>query len=130
MLISGKVLIFLTWFCFLSHVLIFNKQLFVAFTFILCSKWKVNNVNDMYGMFYEASSFNQDLSPWIVDKVTTMELMLYKATSYTHTLCGHAWLESKAASTSAERYTVCCFGTGGKGSRWQEVRAEGSCTPY
>jgi len=35
-----------------------------------------------------------------------------------------------AASTSAERYTVCCFGTGGKGSRWQEVRAEGSCTPY
>ena len=56
----------------------------------------------MYGMFYEASSFNQDLSPWIVDNVTTMELMFYKATSYTHTLCGHAWLESKAASTSAE----------------------------
>jgi surface protein len=54
----------------------------------------------MYGMFYEASSFNQDLSPWIVDKVTTMELMFYKATSYTHTLCGHAWLESTADQTN------------------------------
>ena len=62
----------------------------------------------MRQMFQGATSFNIDLSSWDVTKAGNgnismdMVAMFTGATSYNHTLCGHAWLESKAASTSAE----------------------------
>ena len=34
--------------------------------------WNVGNVNDMHYMFYDADTFNGDLSGWDVSQVTTM----------------------------------------------------------
>ena len=46
-------------------------------------------------MFWEATSFNGDLSQWDVSKVTYMNFMLNGATSFTHQL-GGAWSTSTA----------------------------------
>jgi hypothetical protein len=34
--------------------------------------WNVSSVTNMWGMFYNASAFNQDLSNWCVSKIPTM----------------------------------------------------------
>ena len=60
------------------------------------SKWNVAQVTDTSFMFCQASAFNQDLSNWNVDKVTNMELMFDGAKSFKQTLCGEAWVKSKA----------------------------------
>ena len=33
--------------------------------------WDVSNVNYMHGMFYDASSFNQDISGWCVSNISS-----------------------------------------------------------
>ena len=48
--------------------------------------WDVSNVNDMQGMFSEASSFNQNISTWNTTRVTNMEFMFYYATSFNQNL--------------------------------------------
>ena len=50
--------------------------------------WSVGAVLDMYGMFYEAEAFDQDLSDWRVDKVTNMNYMFYEAEAFDQNL---AW---------------------------------------
>ena len=46
------------------------------------SNWDVGNVTDMSGMFQNASSFNQDISNWDVGNVTFISGMFYGATSF------------------------------------------------
>merc|ERR1712032_999996 len=64
------------------------------------SKWNVHRVTGVQGMFRRASAFNQDLSNCNVDKVTNMELMFDGAKSFKQTLCGEAWVKSKANKRS------------------------------
>ena len=44
--------------------------------------WDVSTVTDMYAMFYTATSFNQDIGNWDVSNVIDMSFMFYKATSF------------------------------------------------
>ena len=37
----------------------------------LIGHWDVSNVTTMYGMFWGAASFNQDLSDWCVNDIST-----------------------------------------------------------
>ena len=46
------------------------------------SNWDVSGVTDMSFMFYSATSFNQDISSWDVSSVTDMEIMFVNATSF------------------------------------------------
>lgn len=43
------------------------------------SGWDVSNVTRMSRMFFSATSFNQDISNWDVSSVTRMEYMFYRA---------------------------------------------------
>ena len=44
--------------------------------------WDVSEVTDMDNMFYQAKSFNDDISKWDVSKMTTMQKMFIKAVSF------------------------------------------------
>ena len=46
------------------------------------NEWDVSSVISMHGMFYYATSFNQDISSWDVSSVTTMESMFRWASSF------------------------------------------------
>ena len=82
------------------------------------SNWDVSRVTDMDSMFLDATSFNQDLSKWDVSRVVNMvrficglcvvalnrvistlpqESMFDEASSFQQTLCGAAWVNSKAS---------------------------------
>ena len=63
------------------------------------SKWDVSSVIDMDGMFWITASFNRDISKWDVSSVTNMGGMFLGATSSKQTLCGAAWVRSKASKT-------------------------------
>ncbi|MCK0162229.1 BspA family leucine-rich repeat surface protein, partial [Allomuricauda sp. F6463D] len=46
------------------------------------SGWDVSNVTVISGMFYGANSFNGDISSWDVGNVTNMDYLFYSATSF------------------------------------------------
>merc|ERR1712032_338731 len=48
-------------------------------------------------MFDGAHSFNQDLSKWDVSRVTDMQQMFTEASAFQQTLCGAAWVNSRAS---------------------------------
>merc|ERR1719174_3602510 len=73
------------WYMF--HGASFNQDL---------SAWDVSAVTQMWGMFFFASAFNQDLSAWDVSSVKNMDKMFELAKSFKQTLCGVAWVHSKA----------------------------------
>jgi surface protein len=80
------------------------------------SKWKVSQVLDMRGMFHLASLFNTDLSKWDVSRVIDMRWMFAYANSFQQTLCGAAWVKSKASKVDMFTHslgsisdTVCVF---------------------
>jgi surface protein len=50
--------------------------------------WNTSSVTDMVGMFYEASSFNQDIGNWNTSKVTRMERMFWAAEAFNQDLSG------------------------------------------
>ncbi len=50
------------------------------------SGWDVGEVQSMGGMFFDATSFNQDISGWIVSEVTNMIGMFNNATSFNQPL--------------------------------------------
>merc|ERR1719174_2063136 len=62
------------------------------------SKWDVSSVTDMNSMFSYSISFNGDVSKWDVSNVTKMDCMFCE-TSFTQTLCGAAWVNSKASKS-------------------------------
>jgi surface protein len=62
------------------------------------SNWKVGKVTNMQGMFLQATSFNSDLRNWDVMRVKDMDYMFYHAESFRHSLCGPAWVLSKASN--------------------------------
>ena len=64
------------------------------------SKWDVSKARNMRQMFYGAESFNVDISKWDVSQVRDMFWMFYGAKSFTRTLCGTAWVKSKAGKTT------------------------------
>ena len=51
----------------------------------------------MSSMFWEATSFNGDISKWDVSGVANMDFMFLDAASFNQKLCGAAWVNSKAA---------------------------------
>ena len=71
-----------------AYTLSFNQDL---------SKWDVSRVTTMVAMFRDAASFNQDLSNWDVSRVINMSGMFEGANSFQQTLCGAAWVKSKAS---------------------------------
>jgi surface protein len=50
------------------------------------STWDTSNVEDMSRMFYRASSFNGDLAAWDVAKVSTMQSMFQEASAFNQDL--------------------------------------------
>ncbi|MFT4261215.1 MAG: BspA family leucine-rich repeat surface protein [Candidatus Woesearchaeota archaeon] len=50
--------------------------------------WNISNVNSTMGMFWEASSFNADISGWDTTGVTNMNLMFLSASSFNQDLSG------------------------------------------
>ena len=48
----------------------------------ISGNWDVSNVTNMYGMFKEAKSFNQDIGNWDVSNVTDMSYMFLDAASF------------------------------------------------
>ena len=81
------------------------------------SKWDVSRVTDMGAMFSVAKSFNQDLSNWDVSRVTDMQGMFVDASSFQQTLCGVAWVNSKASKVDMFAHSLgsiscgtLCFG--------------------
>ena len=60
------------------------------------SKWNVLNVRGMSAMFQGATSFNRDISKWKVSGVGNMNSMFRNAASFKQNLCGVRWVHSKA----------------------------------
>jgi len=46
------------------------------------SIWNVSNITSMSSMFYEATGFNQDLGGWDTSNVTNMSLMFFNANAF------------------------------------------------
>ena len=78
-----------------SRVTDMTKMFYQARSFNMdISNWNVSRVTNMHGMFAYAKSFNQDLSKWDVSRVTNMDVMFAYANSFRQTLCGAAWVNS------------------------------------
>merc|ERR1719476_286025 len=54
----------------------------------------------MTSMFFHAKKFGGDISHWDVSSVTHMDYMFEQAKEFQVTLCGAAWVNSKAFKTS------------------------------
>ena len=50
------------------------------------ANWDTSKVTDMYGMFHEAQAFNQSLNNWDISKVTNMKGMFYGAEAFNQPL--------------------------------------------
>ena len=53
----------------------------------------------MSSMFQDATLFKNDISKWDVPRVAGMNYMFAGARSFKQTLCGAAWVHSKASQT-------------------------------
>ena len=60
--------------------------------------WDVSPVKDMHTVFYGATSFNQDIGGWDVSHVIDMSFMFYKATNFNQDI--GAWDVSKVTDIS------------------------------
>ena len=64
-------------------------------------------MTNMYGMFYYALAFNQDISQWKVSKVTDMSCMFCGASSFNQPL--NDWNVSNVSSTNGMFYNASSF---------------------
>ena len=71
------------------------------------SGWDVSSVTDMEGMFRNADSFNGNLSGWDVSSVTDMKFMFYGADSFNGSLSG--WDVSSVTSMLSMFYDADSF---------------------
>ena len=69
--------------------------------------WDVSNVMHMSGMFWDASSFNQDIGGWDVSNVADMIAMFYAASSFNQDIGG--WDVSNVADMSFMFYAASSF---------------------
>ena len=74
----------------------------------------MSTVTDMNSMFCIAVSFNGDISNWDASSFIIMCLVFLGAASFNQTLCGDAWIHSKATkrfmsmgSSESISQTVC-----------------------
>ena len=79
------------------------------------SKWQTEKVTSMYSMFSQATSFNSDLSKWQTEKVTSMDYMFYQATSFNSDLS--KWQTEKVTSMGYMFYQATSFNS--DLSKWQ-----------
>ena len=56
-------------------------------------------------MFFNALSFNSDISNWDVSRVTKMDYMFAIAVKFKQRLCGAAWVHSQASSKNMFAYS-------------------------
>tara|TARA_B100000902_G_scaffold396694_1_gene458426 strand:- start:852 stop:2291 length:1440 start_codon:yes stop_codon:yes gene_type:complete len=71
------------------------------------SDWDVSNVTSMNGLFYGASSFNQDIGDWDVSNVTDMETMFSGAESFNQDIGD--WDVSSVTEIDAMFYDAASF---------------------
>ena len=71
------------------------------------SKWDVSSVTNMSGMFFEASSFNQDIGGWDVSNVTNMSYMFRKASTFNQDI--GSWDVSSVTSMYSMFYDASSF---------------------
>ena len=64
----------------------------------MISDWDVSVVTDMSGVFYNASTFNDDISKWNVSNVTNMSYMFNGASSFSGDISG--WTVSQVTNMS------------------------------
>jgi surface protein len=64
----------------------------------MISDWDVSGVTDMSGVFYNASTFNADISLWTVSNVTNMSSMFYGAAAFSADISG--WTVSNVTDMS------------------------------
>ncbi|AOQ22019.1 BspA family leucine-rich repeat surface protein [Mycoplasma capricolum subsp. capripneumoniae] len=64
--------------------------------------WDTSNVTNMAGMFFGATSFNQDISKWDVSKVKTMNGMFKKAKKFNQPI--GSWNTSNVTDMSGMLY--------------------------
>ena len=62
--------------------------------------WDVSRVTNMQVMFSGAEAFNVDISKWDMSQVADMTYTFFGVTSFDQTLCGKAWVHSKATQTA------------------------------
>src|SRR6056300_76088 len=55
------------------------------------NSWCVGKVTDMSSLFYEMSTFNEDISSWDVSQVQDMSYMFYDASLFNQNLCSWAY---------------------------------------
>ena len=68
------------------------------------SDWDVSNVTDMSYIFFEAQSFNSDLTSWDMSNVTNMNGMFFDAYSFNHDLS--SWDVSNVTYMSGMFYSA------------------------
>ena len=71
------------------------------------NNWNVSNVRNMFGMFRDAHSFNQPLNNWNVSKVKYMNFMFMGARSFNQPLCVCAALHP----ATTHMHTYACSST-------------------
>ena len=71
------------------------------------NNWVVSNVTLMYGVFYEATAFNQYIGGWNVSNVTTMNSMFYNAAAFNQNI--GSWNVSNVTSMSKMFYGTDAF---------------------
>ena len=69
--------------------------------------WNTSAVTNMAGMFYSASAFNQDIGSWDTSSVTNISFMFYRATAFNQDI--GSWDTSSVTNMSFMFYVAPAF---------------------
>jgi surface protein len=78
-----------------------------AFNDATIGSWDTGAVMYMYGMFYQASTFNQPIGSWDTGAVTNMNYMFYQATAFNQPISG--WDTSAVTNMTGMFYLATAF---------------------